>query len=133
MSMNNYNTLKARVREVAHELAPILNKAKRYHRAVELRGVTAKDLLRSKFGFPADYIIQDDGKVYDAENNLVGNYAEDLYDCNRLLSALAGLRALVALATNDTSFLDRPGAMGQDHWRSFIEPYMDDEQIGWLD
>lgn len=133
MKLSDYNTMRALVREIAHQLAPVLNRVKRLHAAAERRGITAEQLLRSKLGIPADWTVTQDGKVYDAESNLVGDYAEDLYDCNRLLSALAGLRALVALATNDSEFMARPGVTGQDHWRAFIEPYMDDEQIGWLE
>lgn len=130
MKLNNYNNLKAVVRELAHQLAPLLHKAQRLQRAVEARGITGLELLRSRIVVPEGCTLGEDGKVYDAENNVVADYSAELYECNSLLSALTGLRAAVAVLAHDTEFIQR--GITDTEWWYFVEMFMDDDMYGWL-
>lgn len=130
MKLNDYNTLRAAVRETAHQLAPILHRIRRTHAALEARGITGLDLLRSRVSIPEGQ-LGDDGKVRDAQGNVVADFSQEKYECDALLSALVGLRAAVALLTNDQPFLQR-GVVGTNWWY-FVEMFVDDDQLGWLE
>ena len=125
-----YNDLRAVMRQLANELSDLLRFAKRMHQVAET--VSALDLLRSRIPpLEPGQTLDAEGMVRDAQGNVVANYSSQLYECNALLSAFAGLRAAIAMLENDSAFLTRPGVTGVNHW-NFIQQFADLEKRGGL-
>jgi len=130
MDKPTYNDLKALIRTLGHQLVEILRTAKRIQQSLEA-SVTSRDLLLSRISLPAGHTLQDDGKVTDPQGNIVADYSAEKYECDVLLSAFVGLRALAALLENDNNFLNRPGVRGVQHI-TFIERFLDWDKRGGL-
>ena len=131
MSLQNYNTVRSLVREIAHQIVPALRRAKRLHKALESRGVNADDWFQFIVQpIPRGYTLDPDNKVRDAQGNVLEDYSHERYLCDALYSAITGLRALAALLENDSAFLQR-GVTGVD-WLLFLEYFMDETEIGGL-
>ncbi len=119
MRLSDFYTLRALVREIAHQIVPLLNRAKRLHTTLEARGITSMDLLRSRVTIPTDEQgkplgeLRSDGKVYDAQNNVIADFSAEKYECDALIAALAGLRGIGAVLVNDTAFIQR-GIVGHE-------------------
>ena len=125
-----YTELRSIMRRIANDMGDLLRFAKRMQEQAET--VSAMELLRSRIPpLEEGQTLDDEGRVKDAEGNVVADYSEWLYDCNVLLSAFSGVRAAVALLENDTEFLSRPGITGVKHW-NFIQQFADLEKRGGL-
>ncbi|GIV22130.1 MAG: hypothetical protein KatS3mg023_3881 [Armatimonadota bacterium] len=118
-----FNDVAALIRRFGHQLVDLLREVKFVHKALDGR-VTSLDLLRTRITVPEGCTLDADGKVWDGEGNLVADYSDLKYECDLVMSALAGLRAAVALLENDSEFLQRPGVVGTSHWQ-FVEHFLD--------
>jgi hypothetical protein len=127
----SFNDLRQLMRQYANQLGDTLREIKRIHAGV-VEGVSALDLLQSRIPpLEPGQSLRSDGVVVDDAGNPVADYSRELYECNLLLSAFSGLRAAIALLENDSTFLQRPGVSGVDHW-GFIQRFADWHKRGGL-
>jgi hypothetical protein len=126
-----FNDLRQLMRQYANQLGDTLREIKRIHAGV-VEGVSALDLLQSRIPpLEPGQSLRSDGMVVDSGGNVVADFSRELYECNVLLSAFAGLRAAVAMLENDSAYLGRPGVSGVHHW-DFIQRFADWHKRGGL-
>ncbi len=130
MDKPTYNDLRGLIREKAHAIIDLLRDVKRIHTMIE-SSVTSEDLLRSRVTVPDGYRFDNDYKLLDERGNIVADYSKEKYECDLLISAWVGLRAIVAILEDDKQFLQRPGVLNVKHI-SFIERFMDWNKRGGL-